>query len=262
MISVLIVEDEVYLLQELAETVPWKRYGFHVTAVTGSYEEAVTLYNLHRPDLVITDIRLPGGNGLDLLKVCRPRFAIVITGHDLFDYAHEALRLGVVDFLLKPIDDDELDRARRRVQILLAGGRGAGGREMETAFQGEGDEERPDTRERHVRAAEDFIRRRYREDVSLEDAAADLGLSSSYLSRLIRDLRDRTFVEMLTAFRLQIAVELLRDQRLRVGEVAERCGFSDQGYFARIFRRHFGTSPTVFRSRSAGDGDSVLGKKG
>jgi two-component system response regulator YesN len=259
MYSVLIVEDEPYLRQELVETVPWERHGFRVVAEAGTEEEAEALYQEHRPDLVVTDIRLPAGSGLDLLQRTSPRVAIVITGHDEFDYARRAIRLGVVDFLLKPIDDAELEGALRRCQLLLVGKPPLP--DTAPASLITDDMENYDSRERHVVAAEDFIRRRYREDISLSAAASELGLSESYLSRIIRDLRNRTFVEMLTSYRLRAAVELLGDQRLRVGEIASLCGFRDQGYFARTFKRSFGLSPTLYRSRIQSV-DGRVGKEG
>ena len=250
MFSVVIVEDEIFLRRELEETIPWSRHGFFIAGTAGSFAEAEKLFDNLVPDLIITDIRLPGGDGLDLIGRFSPRAAIVITGHDQFEYAHKALRLGAADFLLKPIDDDELEQALRKVQLSLAGTRlrsaapGAGPSPA-TSSPGAGI---PDTRERHAAAAEDFIRRRYRDDISLAETAEELGLSESYLSRIIRELRNRTFVEMLTSYRLEIAAELLRDQRLRIGEIARLCGFRDQGYFARTFKKSFDSSPTLYRS--------------
>ena len=118
--SVLLVEDERYLLQELKETVPWERHGFQVVGCAASAEEALELFPRLHPDLLVTDIRLPGGSGLELLRQTAPRASIVITGHDDFEYARRALRLGVTDYLLKPIDDRELEAALTRVQLKLS----------------------------------------------------------------------------------------------------------------------------------------------
>jgi two-component system, response regulator YesN len=253
MYRVLLVEDENYLLKELQETVPWERHGFTVVGCAATEEEGVRLFGTLHPHLIVTDIRLPGGSGLELLRRTGPAAAIVITGYDDFEYARRALRLGVADFLLKPIDDTELESALTRVQLELAGrrplawdqqaGPDADGKAAELSGS------RTDGRERHVLAAEDFIRRRYREEISLFGAAEELGLSESYLSRLIRELRGETFVELLTHYRLNAARSLLRDQRLRIHEIAELCGFQDQSYFARIFKRVYKVSPSNFRSQ-------------
>ena len=251
--TVLLVEDENYLLKELEETVPWKRHGFTVAGCAVTEDEGVRLFESLHPDLIVTDIRLPGGSGLELLRRTSPPAAIVITGHNDFEYARRALRLGVVDFLLKPIDDEELESALTRVQLQLAGRHPLPGGESTLGKPPEdGAEKSPvqvDSRERHALAAENYIRRRYREEISLADAAKELGLSESYLSRLMRERRGRTFVEILTLYRLNAARSLLHDQRLRIHEIAERCGFQDQGYFARIFKRTYRISPSRFRSQ-------------
>ena len=241
--TVLLIEDEIYLLKELADTFPWDRHGFQLVGAVASIEEALEVYEKRRPDLIVTDIRLPGGSGLDIVRTCSPRAAIIITGHDQFDYARSALRLGVDDFLLKPIDDSELEEALRRVKLRLAGKKS----DNPARLQPDTEESR-DSRERHVIAAEDFIRRRYREDISLAEAAQELELSESYLSRTIKEFRNQTFVEMMTSYRLKLSLALLRDQRLRVGEIARSCGFQDQSYFARTFRRYYGVSPSRYRS--------------
>ncbi len=250
----MIVEDEVYLLKELEETVPWERYGMKVRGTAGNYQEAKEKINALRPDLVVTDIHLPGGSGLDLLQECNPRSSLVITGFDQFQYARQALRLGVVDFLLKPIDDTELDKALRKVQLQLVNTRYRISPEVpsDTKSRPLTGRDPGDTRERHVLAAENFIRRNYKKDISLALAAAELQLSAGYLSRIIREIRGCTFVEILTAYRLQIAEELLKDSRFRIGEIAALCGFRDQGYFTKSFRKRFGYTPSVFRSNAQG----------
>lgn len=234
----MIIEDETYLLRELIETVAWERYGFKIAGTASNAEDALLIYREHRPDLIVTDICLPGGDGLELIEKCTPAAAIIITGHDLFNYARRALRLGAADFLLKPIEDDELYAALRRVQVKLAGPA-----EPRKGQHGV-------SREKHATAAEDFIRRNYKKNISLSEAAKELGLSESYLSRTIKEFRKRTFVDILTAYRLDIAAELLRDQRLRIGEVAELCGFRDHAYFTRIFKKKFGISPSRYSSKN------------
>lgn len=242
MYKVMIVEDEHYLLQELCETVEWERYACELGGRAENGEKAEKIAAGLKPDLIITDIRLPGMDGLELLRRLNPPASLVITGFDQFQYARDALRIGVVDFLLKPIDDEELDAALRKALIVLSG--------QKTTEKESLDGSTPvDTKQRHVAGAKRFIERHYPEDVSLSQAAEYLCLSEAYLARIFRDCTGKTFVEALTEYRLNIAKNLLMDQRLRIEEIAGICGFRHPGYFARIFKKQTGESPSLFRSK-------------
>ncbi len=245
MYKVLIVEDEHYLLQELTSTVEWERYGCIIAGTAVDGERAINQAEVIRPDLIITDIRLPGMDGLKLLKELLPPAAIIITGYDQFEYARDALRIGVTDFLLKPIDDNELHAAIRKATFFLSG--------QDIPAQGKPDLEeqsapsKTPNRSRHITGAQRFIERHYQQDVSLLQAAEDLSLSESYLSRIFKEYTGKTFVEALTEYRLNIAKNLLRDPRLRIEEIALMSGFRNAGYFTRIFKRSTGMAPSHYR---------------
>ncbi|MCF7915266.1 MAG: response regulator [Spirochaetaceae bacterium] len=240
MYNVLIVEDEHYLLQELTSTVEWERYGCIIAGATTDGESAIKLAELIKPDLIITDIRLPGMDGLNLLKELLPPAAIVITGYDQFEYARDALRIGVTDFLLKPIDDKELHTAIRKATFYLSG-------QDQPTLEVLSSSPKTHNKYRHVTGAQRFIERHYQEDVSLLQAAEDLSLSESYLSRIFKECTGKTFVEALTEYRLKIAQNLLQDSRLRIEEVALMSGFRNAGYFTRIFKRSTGMAPSYYR---------------
>jgi len=243
MYKVLIVEDEKYLLQELSRTFEWERYGCTIIGTAADGETARIIASQESPDIIVTDIQLPGMSGLDLLRELMPQTAIIITGHDRFEYAREALRIGVIDFLLKPIDDAELHSSVRKATIFLAGHEG----NFENSPHVPDATPAVDNKKRHVISARRFIERHYSEDISLLQIAQNLGLSESYLSRIFRECTGSTFVELLTEHRINVARNLLRDQRLRIDEIAEMSGFRTAGYFTRIFKRFTGMSPSRFR---------------
>ena len=246
MYKVLIVEDEHYLRSELTHTVEWERYGCSIIGSVTDAESAKELSEKTKPDLVITDIRLPGISGLELLRDISPAAAIIITGYDQFEYAREALRIGVVDFLLKPIDDDELQTAIRKATLFLSGRRSENNRPT-VPEPNSASAPQIDNKNRHVNSARRFIQRHYKEDISLFQAAENLELSESYLSRIFKECTGNTFVEELTQYRISIASNLLLDHRLRIEEIAAMSGFRSAGYFTRIFRRYTGMSPSNFR---------------
>ena len=99
-----------------------------------------------------------------------------------------------------------------------------------------------------VRQIKFFITQNYASPVSLESISERFNISSAYISRLFHREYGVGFSEYLTAVRLEAAVTLLCDTSLQVAEVAQRCGFSDSGYFIKVFRRHFDATPGEYRS--------------
>jgi|HigsolmetaAR203D_1030402.scaffolds.fasta_scaffold06623_2 two-component system response regulator YesN len=131
--KVLLVDDEVFARTGLRGLIPWNRLGFEIVAEAENGEEALQMIREEQPDLVVTDIRMPVLDGLGLIRtvkeqeIANPRF-IIISGYNDFKYAQQAVRFGVEDFILKPIDEAELSDTLRRVaeslkreQLLEAG---------------------------------------------------------------------------------------------------------------------------------------------
>lgn len=94
-----------------------------------------------------------------------------------------------------------------------------------------------------------WLANHYMQDISLEEAAEAMGMSSFYFSRFFRTAYNRTFLEYLTAYRIERAEELLRQTDIPVREIAPRVGYTDANYFTKVFKRHCGCTPTDYRSR-------------
>jgi two-component system, response regulator YesN len=112
MFKVLLVDDEVFVRKGLQELIPWGELGYVIAGEADNGEEALVVCESLKPDLIITDIRMPVQDGLDLIRNAKeqgmdPVFIIVSGFHD-FKYAQQALRYGVHDYILKPIDEEEL----------------------------------------------------------------------------------------------------------------------------------------------------------
>ncbi|WP_156985018.1 response regulator [Bacillus sp. A134] len=113
MFSILIVDDEWTIREGLKRTVPWSDWGIEVVGTATNGNEALQiLADTPQINILLTDIRMPGINGLELIETCRTRFPslkmVLLTGHDEFEYAQKAIKFGADDFLLKPTNIDEL----------------------------------------------------------------------------------------------------------------------------------------------------------
>jgi two-component system response regulator YesN len=263
----LIAEDEELARRELETTMPWEDWGFLLVGVAEDGSRAWDLILERRAEVVITDIRMPGIDGLALIRKAeaelgpseRPLF-IIVSGHADFAYAREAVRLGAFDYLVKPIDDEELETAMRRVaerydERLHASSleRAAEANQAVSMLQELRAERVSDAGDAYVEAAIADIQERFVFELSSDSVAARLGISGDHLSRLLKRATGLTFIEYLTRLRMKRAMELLHDPMVRVGEVADLSGYKDARYFSTLFRRVVGMTPSEFRhGRHAG----------
>lgn len=121
MIRVLICEDEKRICKLIQNIISWEELGFEIVDVADTGTEAIEKIKLYSPDVVITDIRMPGCTGLEMIQQVKSdkiKF-IIISGYKQFEYAQSAIKYGVEDYILKPIDKDELTNALIRIKRNL-----------------------------------------------------------------------------------------------------------------------------------------------
>ncbi|MFC4388764.1 response regulator [Gracilibacillus marinus] len=124
MLKVFLVDDDIFVRKGIQTLINWKEYGFEVCGEADNGEDALEQIHQLKPDLVLTDIRMPVLDGLELIERVisemnqAPSF-IVISGYNDFKYAQKALRFGVEDFLLKPVDQDEIHATLERVSETI-----------------------------------------------------------------------------------------------------------------------------------------------
>ncbi len=123
MVTVFIVDDEEIIREGLKNIIPWENIGMQVIGTAEDGEEAFEIIKGKRPDVILTDIRMTSMDGLSLasrLRMVMPDIKIIIiTGYDEFDYAQQALRLDVKDFLVKPVEQEKLMECVVRIRNLV-----------------------------------------------------------------------------------------------------------------------------------------------
>lgn len=224
--------------------------------------EAVELARRRRPEIVLMDIRMPGLDGLQASALIRAELPqtriIILSAYDEFPYVRRALQLGAVDYLLKPIRPARLSailsqvcadlRAEHEQLQQLAVGAGA-----ERAFAASA-AEAPAAAQEPIQLALDYIRQNHqRPDISLNDVAAAVNLSPSYLAHLLRERAGVSYKQQLTALRIETARRLLRTTHLTINAIGEAVGYQNATNFYRMFQRETGMTPAAFR-KVAGEG--------
>ena len=121
--SIILADDEQQILYGMKKGIEWEKLGFRVAGVAQNGKEALELMEEVHPDLVISDIKMPFMDGLelsDILKKKMPKIQIIIlSGYGEFDYAKEAIKIGVTDYLTKPVTGEQLLEALNKVKQKL-----------------------------------------------------------------------------------------------------------------------------------------------
>jgi two-component system response regulator YesN len=121
--QVFFVEDEIVTREGIRDNVDWHAQGFELCGEAPDGEIALPLLQATRPDVLITDIKMPFMDGLQLCKIVRERMpatkVVILSGHDEFDYAQQAVKLGVTEYLLKPVTINQLHQVLQRLALQL-----------------------------------------------------------------------------------------------------------------------------------------------
>ena len=242
-IQVLLVEDEYFIRQGLAHKIKELDDIYVIAAQAGNGEEALEILRKTPVQLVITDIQMPVMDGLELcrqINLLYPEIVtIVLTGYDEFEYAREALRSNVFDYLLKPVSEDDLIAALSSVQIRL-----------EKFYEITGDSVLSSGSARsYVERMIDYFQNAYMEEIDLGRYAEELGFSSAYLTKIFKRYAGMTPVRFLTNIRISNARRLLDTTDLTVSQIGESVGYNDQFHFSKTFSKITGMSPMAYRNR-------------
>lgn len=261
MYKVLIVEDEDIIRKGLVFMVDWLKVNCVVAGEAADGEEGLDKIKDVRPDIVITDVKMPFMDGLQMLEESIEQYgyeAIIISGYSEFEYAKKAITLNVTDYLLKPIDFSHLYQtieklagkieAKKKVQDYL--------KSLDyipaalpllsdvRLLKG--------TKNKYVSQMLEYIQKQYPQKLSINDFSKKFALSSTYLNAKFKQETNYTFNDFLNRYRVLQAVELLNQDKMKVYEIAEAVGFQDYKYFIQVFKKYIGCSPGKFISSMGG----------
>ncbi|SFK41532.1 two component transcriptional regulator, AraC family [Lachnospiraceae bacterium KH1T2] len=244
MITAYIADDEVWVVLGLKKQL--EKTGFPVKVV-GTANNGLTAkeeIGSLKPDIVFTDIRMPGENGLDLLhdigNESPESRVVIVSGYADFSYAKEAISGHAYDYLVKPVHQEELESLIDKLQ-----------KELEPELSEE--EARQEAEVIHEENATDVdrvikrIRANYTKEINLTDLAEEFGMSAATLSTQLKEKLSMTFSNYVTSLRIQKAKELLKNPMISIQEVAEMAGYTDYFYFTKVFKKVEGISPSKYR---------------
>lgn len=270
MYRVLLVDDEQIERMALAKKID-RYYGDKVEiyhAVNG--REAVAMCGEQKNDIVIMDISMPEMNGVMAAKYIRKMddecSIIFLSAYDDFEYARNAIKVRALDYLLKPCDMNDLlavmDTALQKLDKENAfNGNSISGKEQNKETQIDGsnynnvrenrpkrtDNVRNSDEQTTIKYLKEYVENNYIYDISMQEAAEEMGYSDAYFSKLFKQYFNQNFTAYLTEYRIKKAKELLSNTNHSIKDISRMVGCTDSNYFAKIFKRLVGEIPSKYR---------------
>lgn len=242
--SILLVDDEKWVRIALKWTIEKTGLPLQVAHECSNGLEALDWLRHHSADLVLTDIRMPVMDGMTLVREIRQRCVnaqdiIIISVHDEFQFVQKALREGVRDYLLKPVEVEDMKACLAK---WLA---------RKTAVQNQPQQAKPDSDVLStVQKVLRYIETTPPGEITLAEAAKYVHMNACYLSQLFKQEMNINFVDYVTEARMKEAKRLLTTTSLRISEVADRLGYADVAYFSNIFKKTSCMTPSEYRNKA------------
>lgn len=258
-IRILVADDEYSTRNGVRATLlEWSKGEMDVHCAENGLE-ALEMTKKLGPQLIITDIRMPGLSGIDLLRTLRTDGwetpVILLTGFAEFDYAREAVQYGACNYILKPADREELISSTEHglaAANRLAQEKEKARHERNSSNDNDRNRDIPKVRNTFIQIALTYIHQNYTmQTLGIKEVADHIPLNPSYVSVLFKEETNLTFSEYLLRLRLSRAKELIEQTDLKMYEIAERVGFSSSKYFVKVFREMEQTTPKHYRKSSS-----------
>ncbi|MBR5420879.1 MAG: response regulator [Lachnospiraceae bacterium] len=238
MYRVFLVDDDEFILEELIDMIPWAENGFEVAGSSTDPREALERIPELAPDAVFCDLKMPGMDGNELIRMLKARGVnseyVMISAYDSYENVRSFFQQSGYDYILKPVNNEDIQIVLEGLNKKLSEGRESHGEELLT--------ENPDFNKLVL-----YVKEHYAEKITLGQLAGSFGFSRNYICVLFQKYFNKSLNRYLTDLRMAHAKELLLDHSILIKEVAWRCGYADYYHFFKVFKEHYGVSPKELR---------------
>ena len=240
---VMVVEDEKIIRNGVTSVINRFGNGMQVCWECADAYTAWDLFQAEGPDLVVTDIVMRGMTGLDLTRKIREVGSdvpvVLLSGYAEFEYARNAIQLGVCEYVVKPLNIKRFTELLARLKQLMdeRSGVPASIREEETSAGNQA-----------IRRVEEYVCANLGGDLSLSTVAAKVNLSTNYLSMLFKNKTNQKYTEYVLHMRMEKAKKLLQESEFKIYEISEICGYNSVKHFISAFKKYTGTTPMQYKN--------------
>ncbi|MDF2960441.1 MAG: two component transcriptional regulator, AraC family [Paenibacillus sp.] len=264
MLKVIIADDEIWVRKGIVKAIDWEQLGLQLVGEAADGEDAYGLILKCHPHIMLMDMRMPGMDGRELLRLMRERFprviTVVISGFSNFEYTKEAIQYGAFDYVLKPIKKPELMQVLQRAADEAKRRNGGGERENEEGREleisglggncGSGNNGMQTRQPNIVESIVLEIMNQYDQPLMLSDFAKKYHVNADYLSRLFKKETGKNFSDLMTECRIEKAKELLERTNYKYFEISTLVGYEDYRYFSQVFKKSVGMTPGEYKHRT------------
>ncbi|GAA6295268.1 response regulator [Enterocloster asparagiformis] len=250
MIRLVIIDDEQLIRRGLQKIIEMSGGEYEIAGEAADGEEGLKLLLKVSPDIAVVDVKMPKKNGLEMIGeylaqgAGRTRF-IVLSAYDDYVFTRKAIKLGICDYLLKPVNRfdflrqlEETAKLMRREAVsdgVEGGGEGAG----EGAAAADA-----------VKRAVEYIDRYFYQELTLAGVAKEVHMHPNYFGNLFKKKTGVSYLTYLTSVRMEKARELLDNPNLKVYEVGQIVGYYSPKHFSKVFKKHTNMTPNEYRDRN------------
>lgn len=246
----LIVVDDEKIIRESIFAFEWQEINVKPVGCFADGQTALEYMSKNSVDVVLADICMPIMDGIEFIERIKNEnynvAVICISGYSDYEYLRACMRAGANDYILKPVDKQELIKT---VEYTLQGKKV----ERMDFSEFDSDEEMNSENKKYhhyIEVAMDYIEENYSSYITLEHVAEEVYLNPVYLSHLFKKVTGVKFSEYLNDFRVKKATELLENSTLRIGEISTKVGYKDSRYFSEMFKKRMGLTPNEYRNKN------------
>ncbi|MGG1552753.1 response regulator transcription factor [Paenibacillus ferrarius] len=245
-IRVIVVEDEELILNNIVKKIQSLDDSFVIMGTAQDGMSALKMLESRTVDVLFTDIQMPAIDGLELLKQVSLQYPhiekVVISGFNNFDYARQAIKFDVKEYLLKPIITGELEQLLHKIKMSIAHKRN-----LPISLPHSENHSRPS--EEIVSMIQAYLKENFHEEITLESISRHFNFHPSYLSKIFIKHTGGPPSKYLTTIRINHAKYLLaKEKNLSIKDISQRVGYPDPYYFSRIFKQITEKTPKQYRN--------------
>lgn len=249
MYRVMLVEDDDSTRYMYSKMKSWGKYGFQIVCEATNGRQAIEIIKNQDIDIIFTDIHMPFVNGIDMIKEIRKYYPkiqfVLVSACNEFEYVREGLRLGALDYIIKPMEEKNLSFVlKRAIEIFGELRKHRSSELLESVIPN-----KDCMSDSLVLNIGHFIEKHINENLVIDDVADEMCMNKDYLGKLIKRKTGISFRNFYNGIKIAYSKPLIQSGQYKIYEISEFLGYSSPDYFTQLFKNAVGMTPAEYRKK-------------